>query len=311
MRPKLSIEEQIKNLKSKGVKFNIVNEVEATEILRHSTYFFKLKAYAKNYKKANGLYQNLEFAYLYEISKIDMYFRRMMLNISMNIEHALKVKILRDFESLKNDGYDICRNFIDSDLGKSTKSYLQKPRKDVSISTKLIKNNPLPEMPFWVLIEVIQLGDLKKLYEYFYNRFKQFHTESELSLIINSIFSLKCLRNSAAHNNCILTNIFEENTEIQKQCLNMISSKRYLIQKGGDTIEKMLKNRTISDFLMTMILVKLIVKSDGLKNGIKYENSNFFKKICSTKRRLKYFVKNRAIINRAKMVYLSYKTILS
>jgi hypothetical protein len=66
---KLTIDEQIDYMKNKsGIKFNIVSEEEAKNFLTKNTYYFKIKAYAKNYEKYQegenaGKYINLEFAY--------------------------------------------------------------------------------------------------------------------------------------------------------------------------------------------------------------------------------------------------------
>ena len=49
MKKKLTIDEQIANLKEKGVTFNIMNEDEAKKFLRYNNYYFKLKSYASNY----------------------------------------------------------------------------------------------------------------------------------------------------------------------------------------------------------------------------------------------------------------------
>ena len=64
------------------------------------------------------------------------------------------------------------------------------------------------------------------------------------------MFYLKCLSNSVAHNNCVLTNIFEESRETKQQVfLKILSPSRYKIQpRSNDNIEKMLKNQTTSDF---------------------------------------------------------------
>ncbi len=82
MKPKLSIEQQIKHMKEKGIQFSIVTESEAMDYLLNNNNFFRLKAYAKNYEKYNsgenkGKYFKLEFAYLKELAIIDMEFREL------------------------------------------------------------------------------------------------------------------------------------------------------------------------------------------------------------------------------------------
>ena len=42
MKKKLTIDEQIADLKEKGVIFNIMNEEEAKKFLRYNNYYFKL-----------------------------------------------------------------------------------------------------------------------------------------------------------------------------------------------------------------------------------------------------------------------------
>lgn len=109
---KLSIDEQIEYMKNKsGIQFNIINEEEAKNFLTNNTYYFKIKAYAKNYEKYlegenADKYINLEFAYLKEMSTLDMYFRRAIMKMALDTEHFLKTQLLRDFaRNNKEDGY--------------------------------------------------------------------------------------------------------------------------------------------------------------------------------------------------------------
>jgi hypothetical protein len=111
---KLSIDGQIDYMKNKsGIQFNIINEEEAKDFLTNNTYYFKIKSYAKNYEKYiegdnTGKYINLEFAYLKEMSTLDMYFRRVIMKLSLDTEHFLKTQLLRDFASNdEGDGYSI------------------------------------------------------------------------------------------------------------------------------------------------------------------------------------------------------------
>ena len=109
-RPKLTIEQQVEHLKKKGVKFELCSEEQAVSFLKNSTFFFKVKAFDKNYtvNPQNGQYLNLDFAYLMELSTLDMHVRRLILHATLDIEHYLKVWLIREIsEDPSEDGYDI------------------------------------------------------------------------------------------------------------------------------------------------------------------------------------------------------------
>ena len=97
-REKLPIPGQIEHMKKKGIKFEKMSEADASRFLQNNNYYFKLKAYCKNYgKNVNGEYQDLDFAYLVDLSTIDMHLRKFIIKVSLDVEHFLKVKLLRDF----------------------------------------------------------------------------------------------------------------------------------------------------------------------------------------------------------------------
>lgn len=67
-------DELISHMKIKGIKFDIVKE-EAKIFLQNNNYYMKLASYRANCdkRKSNGEYINLDFAYLRELSTIDMH----------------------------------------------------------------------------------------------------------------------------------------------------------------------------------------------------------------------------------------------
>lgn len=90
-REKLSIPGQIDHMKSKGIMFEKMSEADAKRFLENSNYYFKLKAYCKNYSKnADGKYTGLDFAYLVDLSTIDLHLRKFIIKVSLDVEHFLK-----------------------------------------------------------------------------------------------------------------------------------------------------------------------------------------------------------------------------
>lgn len=81
----------------------------------------KLAAYRANYEKCpdgkrQGQYKKLDFGYLKGLSTIDMYLRYLIIEMCLDIEHAIKVRLIDDVtNNLVEDGYDIVRKFIAKD----------------------------------------------------------------------------------------------------------------------------------------------------------------------------------------------------
>ena len=113
MKNKLTITSQIQKLKDKGIYFNIVSEEEAQTVLLDKTYLFKLFYFRKNFmKNLDGCY-NVEFACLSDLASIDMEMRYTLLQLTLDIEHSLKV-ILNKYLSMtpNEDGYYIINQYL-------------------------------------------------------------------------------------------------------------------------------------------------------------------------------------------------------
>lgn len=118
-KPKLTASQQIEAMKSNGIRFELFSEERAEVFLTRRNYFFKLKAFCKNFDKWRsdddtcGPYMSLDFAYLVELSKLDMRLRSFVLAASLDVEHFLKVRINEDvMENVGLDGYDVVRDFL-------------------------------------------------------------------------------------------------------------------------------------------------------------------------------------------------------
>ena len=105
-------------MKSKGVTFKYSTEEKAAEYLTDKNNYLRTAAYRKNYQKYNNgsnirKYIDLDLSYLQDLSTIDMHFRFLVSKMCLDIEHDLKVRMLKDIETdPTTDGYDIVNVFL-------------------------------------------------------------------------------------------------------------------------------------------------------------------------------------------------------
>lgn len=264
-RAKLSPEEQIQHMISKGIQFNIIDEDAALTYLTQNTYYFKLKEYAKLYEKYkfgdnNGKYVDLEFAYLKDLATIDSLLRKKILLIALDIEHYLKVALLDDFNRSNEDGYSIIKDFIAFDPDKWEKEFEQK--KHGKACSNLI-NKYRDNFAIWNFVEILSFSDLENLYSFFYirnadqlfpqkakNPRRQF--KGPYFYYLNPV---RVLRNAAAHSNCLISSL--RNPYISKEEFNNNPYISAFLGKRGvknRTLNTQLEKPLIHDFCVMLYL---------------------------------------------------------
>lgn len=265
-RPKLNFDEQIQYLKnSKGIKFNIISEDEAKLFLQNNNYFFKIKAYGKNYSintnkssENYGKYNDLEFAYLKELSTIDMFLREKILKLALNIEHFLKIQLLKDVtENNAEDGYNIVKKFsrnIRPDLLNGIKE------KSANSYCKDLIEHRINNFAVWDLIEVISFGEFVDLYTYYYSMNK-----CSTKCMSNNLKSVQWLRNAAAHNNCIINHLSPEYSidSLNREVCDYISKNIKNIS-AKNRLKKM-SNKPVHDFVVMLYVFDNVVTSEKIK----------------------------------------------
>lgn len=292
-KPKLSIIQQIDHMRDKkGIQFNIITESEALEFLTHSNYYFKLKAFAKNYQKYTNCksekydhYMKLEFAYLKELSTLDAILRKTILKMVLDVEHFLKVQLIADVsEQDKEDGYAI----VDKYLTK-IKPYLKEEvisKSKNSYCHELIEKYK-DNFAIWNIIEVLSFGDFIDLYELYYS-----HYDNKYNLK-GKLLPIKWLRNAAAHNNCLINNLippFSKEIEPNLLVMNTISKIKHMPRK---TRMSKMKNPPIHDIVVLLDVYCTIIKSEKtLLHGLQ-ELSDFVHIRCLKHK--EYFVDNEVI----------------
>ncbi|QFG01294.1 Abi family protein (plasmid) [Psychrobacillus glaciei] len=200
--------------KENGVQFKLISENDAIPYLEERNYYYKFACYRKNFSRnKKNKYIDLDFQYLISLSKLDKELRYILLQMTLEIEHFLKVKILKDI-SYNNqvDGYEIVSDYITSyndkhsrpisidlliDRGKSQNSVSH------GIYTKVINNQKY--IAIWQLIELMQMYELQYFFDYYFTRFQQsdIKVNTYKSLIVSSSY----IRNAAAHNSPLLVNL--------------------------------------------------------------------------------------------------------
>jgi len=250
-----SSDELISHMKRKGIKFDIVKEEDAKIFLHNSNYYMKLASYRANYdkRKSNDMYINLDFAYLQELSTIDMHLRYLVLQMCLDIEHALKTRLLKDIEdNSEEDGYDIIRRFI-TKYERSCQN-IQK-HKSSEYCRELIEKY-YPYFPAWVFVELISFGDMVKLYEYYTKRYPGRLKDSNL------LYSIRDLRNAAAHSNCLINKLQKGKNKPSAKIIKFVANINGI---GASMRTSKLSNKFLYDFISLLYVYKEFINSDKMK----------------------------------------------
>ena len=247
-------------MKNRGITFNEISENDAKQFLQNNNYYMKLAAYRANYDKCDtgkrqGQYKKLDVGYLKELSTIDMYLRYIVMDMCLDIEHVIKVRLIKNItNNPSEDGYDIVRKFIDQDdnlrILKNIRSH-----KSGEYCKDLIEKY-YPYFPVWVFVELISFGDLL----YFCSFYEKIYG---VQIINNKLMNtVRDVRNAAAHSNCLL-NKMTEKIDSTKQVNNEISS--FII--GMKNISKTSRVNNLS-YKFTNSFVTVLYVYDSLMNEI-------------------------------------------
>lgn len=275
-------DELISHMKTKGIKFDITTEENAKIFLQNNNYYMKLASYRANYdKRKNGEYINLDFAYLQELSTIDMHLRYLILQMCLDIEHALKIKLLKDIEDNPDeDGYDIIRRFIT--IYERSCQNIQK-HKSSEYCRELIEKY-YPYFPVWVFVELISFGDMVKLYEYYNKRYPGRLKDGEL------LYSIRDLRNATAHSNCLINKLQKGTNKPSVKIIKFVSNINGI---GSSMRTSKLSNKFLYDFTTLLYVYNEYINSEVVKERRFKQLQEFMDGRVVKKK--EYFEKNEGI----------------
>lgn len=253
-------DELIAHMKEKGITFNIVSEKDAKEFLSQNNYYMKLASYRENYKKISsgekkGQYINLDFAYLKELSTIDMHLRYILSHMALDIEHYLKVKLLKEIEdNPKEDGYHIIQKFLAKDETFKILKKIQSHK--ASDYCKNLIEKYYPYFPAWVFVELISFGDLAHLCDFYK---QHYGIEIADNILLNSV---RDIRNATAHSNCLINILRPGNNKPHN---TVVSKVKKINGISEHTRDKKLRNKFIYDFICLLYAYDEIVTSTATK----------------------------------------------
>lgn len=282
-KPKLSAEQLVAKMKNeKGITFEYMNEEDAIDFLKRKNNYYRLAAYRKNYDKRlngenKGTYIGLDFAYLVDLSIIDMHLRNMIFQMCLDVEHDLKVQLLNDITANPDeDGYDIVVSFISDN--EFLKEEIFKKRfstyvgdlinKFFTFETHKNANNKdiIDDVdircPVWAFVEIISFGTFINLYDFYYGLDAPIPKQ-----LLNPV---KSLRNACAHNNCIINNLRRGSTRPTRKVSQFVSSVPNI---SGDIRRKYLSAQPIFEFCSLLIVYNDVV-SENIKKHRYVELSN-------------------------------------
>ena len=204
--------------------------------------------------------------------------------MALDIEHALKVQLLLDLsQNPDEDGYSIVKEYLEKEyltvktihdkIGKSAASDLIQKRWDEDDNYTL-----------WEIVEVLSFGHFIDLYQLYYSKYP---SKNDFS---SYLWSLKFLRNAAAHNNCLLNSIktpYKVVLHKNKNILFEVSKIKAISEKSRET---WMQNPVIHDFVILVYVYLNVIKSSGIKkHGIEQLKWLFEERMLTNK---DYFEKN-------------------
>lgn len=160
------------------------------------------KAFDKNFKRdQQGNYSKLDFAYLKDISTIDFKLRMLILRMTGDIEHALRIRFNNLISRVQEDGYQVIADYEkDQSLcyAKQDKPFVPENDYKKSVYTEGMIDKYLDQKPVWLFWETCTLNSLIRCYSSFLEHRKF------CDMTYSLLYGVRLLRNSASHHNCLL-----------------------------------------------------------------------------------------------------------
>ena len=267
---KLTVPEIISYCKETlGITFNLKSEEEAAVFLAKHNYFFRLKQYADFGEKAkSGKFTNVDFGQMVELSTVDMFLRKLILKMTLDFEHYLKVKIINDSqENPADDGYAVVESFLETH--NRVRHLIENLNNSSNFYNRQVFDKYKEKTSVWSIVEMLGFSDFIDFYAHYY---QFFHLKCEYTPHFDSV---RRLRNAAAHNTCMISNLkpqnwFKSDIEINFELLGA------KLEVGNGVISSCLKVPVLNDFAVMLSNYVKLISSPKIKEKTLEEMQEFF-----------------------------------
>ena len=267
---KLTVPEIISYCKETlGITFNLKSEEEASVFLAKHNYFFRLKQYADfGEKTKSGKFTNVDFGQMVELSTVDMFLRKLILKMTLDFEHYLKVKIINDSqENPADDGYSVVENFLETH--NRVRHLIENLNNSTNFYNRQVFDKYKEKTSVWSIVEMLGFSDFIDFYAHYY---QYFHLKCEYTPHFDSV---RRLRNAAAHNTCMISNLkpqnwFKSDIEINFELLGA------KLEVGNGVISSCLKVPVLNDFAVMLSNYVKLISSPKIKEKTLEEMQEFF-----------------------------------
>ena len=267
---KLTVPEIIEYCKNDlGITFNLMDEEKAKEFLKKNNFFFRLKQYCSTCTEQtkSGKYIGLDFGHLVELSTIDMFLRKLLLKMTIDLEHYLKVKLVNACQNNPaDDGYEVVEKFLESHL--KIKNELSKVNRNTSYGESSFERY-VAAPAVWNFVEMVSFADFISFYAFYYDYMRM---QCEYTKHFESV---RRIRNACAHNVCMLASFksvpgFKSDLETNFELLGGN------IGIGNGTISSCMKVPLLNDFAVMLSVYTKLISSPKIKEITLQEIKDFF-----------------------------------
>jgi len=268
--PKLTVPQIISYCTDElGITFNLMGEEAAMQFLQKNNFFFRLKLYAQTCPEQTkkGKYKGLDFGHLVELSTIDMFLRKLLFKMTVDLEHYLKVKLVNDCQTNPaDDGYEVVENFLRGH--ESVRAYIRQFAGGNFYGANVFSRH-VQSPAVWNFVEMISFVDFISFYGFYYREFRQECT------YVKHFDSVRRLRNACAHNSSLISSF----KQVPNFRYDMDTSFELLqggLGIGNGVISSSMRVPVLNDFAVMLSVYTRLVSSPMVKEKTFQEMKDFF-----------------------------------